>query len=70
MNAVTRELDEVVEHLKIEGKVSPEDMQVIIHALEQVQLGSASTTLSGPYWEARHKAVEDCRSHPRASETK
>jgi hypothetical protein len=65
--AVARELKDVVEHLAAQGVLTASDTQVIFQALEQVQCDAPSPapqTLSGPYYEARHKALHDRKVHP------
>lgn len=68
---MARELKDVVEHLAEQGVLTASDTQVIFQALEQAQehgQGDAATqapqTLSGPYYEARHKALHDRKVHP------
>jgi hypothetical protein len=64
---VTHELKAALEHLAERGVLTPSDAAAICHALERVQ-GSSSTqapqTLSGPYYEARSKALYDRKVHP------
>jgi hypothetical protein len=70
MNEVTRELKEVVEHLADQGVLTPSDTKAIFHVLEHVQdvpspqAPQAPQALSGPYWDARHKALHDRKVHP------
>jgi hypothetical protein len=64
---VTHELKAALEHLAERGVLTPSDATAICHALEHVQ-GRSSTqapqTLSGPYYEARSKALYDRKVHP------
>jgi hypothetical protein len=72
MNPVTHELKELIERLADQGVLSATDTRAIYHALEQVQHDSspaAPQTLSGPYWEARHKALHDAGQVPDRAKT-
>jgi len=67
MNDVKRDLKDVVEHLAKQGVLTPSDSKVIFQALEQVHADASSQapqTLSGPYYEARHRALHDRKVHP------
>ena len=67
MNKLTREMKNVVEHLKAKGALTPSDTKAIVQALEHLQADSspqapqAQKSLSecDPYWEARHNALND-----------
>ena len=64
---MTRALKDVVEHLAEQGVLTASDTQVIFQALEHVQHDAPSPapqTLSGPYYEARHRALHDRKVHP------
>jgi hypothetical protein len=67
MNQVTRELKAALEHLAERGVLTASDAAAICHALEHVQAGSSTQApqmLSGPYYEARSKALYDRKVHP------
>jgi hypothetical protein len=66
MNPVTRELHDVIERLAEQGVLSATDTRVIYRVLEQVPDSppSAPQTLSGPYWEARHRALHEAGPAP------
>jgi hypothetical protein len=52
-----RELEDIVDRLTVDGKVTGADLTMIIRAIEQLQACSQMRALSGPYWEARYKAL-------------
>jgi hypothetical protein len=59
----------VVDHLAEQGVLTTSDTQVIFQALEHANSNSdapapAPQTLSGPYFEARHRALHDRKVHP------
>jgi hypothetical protein len=70
MNRVRGRLKSVIEHLEAKGVLTASDTKAIFHALEQLQVNSTPPApktekpLSGPYWEARHKALHDPKFHP------
>src|ERR1039457_3993824 len=64
---VTHELKAALEHLADRGALTPSDAAAIWHALEHVQGNSSpqpAQTLSGPFYEARSKALNDAKVHP------
>ena len=64
---VTRELKSVIEHLAQQGVLTSSDTEVIFQTLEHVQRDAPAPdaqTLSGPYYEARHRALHDRKVHP------
>jgi hypothetical protein len=73
MNEVTRGLRDVVAHLAQQGVLTASDTQVIFQVLDDSrseasaqapQTPQTPQTLSGPYYEARHKALHDRKVHP------
>ncbi len=70
MNEVTRGLRDVVAHLAQQGVLTPSDTQVIFQVLDDSRNDTSARapqtpqTLSGPYYEARHKALHDRKVHP------
>ncbi len=64
---MSRKLKDVVDHLAAQGVLTVSDTQVIFQALEHVHAevpSPAPQTLSGPYYEARHRALHDRKVHP------
>jgi hypothetical protein len=63
---LTRELKDVVEHLAQQGVLTPSDTQVIFQTLANHRQTPTAPgqTLSGPYFEARHRALHDRKVHP------
>jgi hypothetical protein len=63
---MTRELEDIVDRLKPDGTVTAADIKAIVHAVEKADWASSSSALSGPYWEARQRALLDRRSSEQA----
>jgi hypothetical protein len=66
---MTRELEKLLEQLHAEGTVTVADLKVIVHAMGQSQDASVSPALSGPYWEARHRALDNGRARVHETES-
>jgi argininosuccinate lyase len=70
MDEVAGGLKTVVEHLEAKGVLTASDTKAIVNALEHLKVDSSpqaprvQKALSGPYWEARNRALHDRKFHP------